>query len=770
MYNMATFFHEVGHLLDPALLRDFMKTLADIKAAVPFVPIPRKELMAAYNVLTDKRYTDLVFTLVQSIMNIGLDAHDEEAISVNYSAMVGRCLRLALGVDKATHLTLQQMRAAGCSEMDIRNSLIFEYIRFGGEEGLLVEDTDDKLSDPAYLFVQTVKTPLDVLRFSDDADARRAAAFEVFAALWPVILQEMQDRSSPPPQQSPSSSDEGAQGGEGTEDGQDSDGSNNSDSSRSQNGNASKPDASNSGKGNSDSGPSPSQDSSGAAGNDGQQKNDNASEAGSQTGSQESTSEDGKQESSGSSGAESSSEDRGGSQSKKNDSNAENGKQSGSQNSSGNTDKTDSFSGSNASDSSNGSEEQGSDVNGNAAENGPAGQQETGSNAEKAGNGKSSKPELQSRPEWTPDPDVISDIVKQIKEIAQSFETKTPEKTAGKSIKVNSNSSGKDQDDRGEEMGRSAFEKVLQQHAASKAEELADKEVNQGTDRSIKGVIKTLDATSPHKNLPVYTHRSNVTPELQRRYEQLESELHPVRRRLVEAMRRMFEELRDGATLRKRSYGRIDAKNFQRVPTDQKFFMKKKAPQDVPHLAICVVVDRSGSMTCGEECSRIYFCCRAAILLEGFASDLDIPIMVCGHNKAARGINFYISRDFEAPRRSKRVFALADTTTSGCNRDGYAFLIASELLAKRPEEDKLLIILSDGCPNDDYYGGDSAAEDIRNILKRAERKYGIETIACAFGDSKEQVKEIYGSKCLDISDLSTLPRTLTKIVRERLEE
>ena len=101
------------------------------------------------------------------------------------------------------------------------------------------------------------------------------------------------------------------------------------------------------------------------------------------------------------------------------------------------------------------------------------------------------------------------------------------------------------------------------------------------------------------------------------------------------------------------------------------------------------------------------------------------------------------------------------------NRDGCALNIAAKLLEARHEQVKLLIVISDGRPNHTDYGGEKAAEDIKDIIKQCKQKE-IEVIACAIGDDKENIRAIYGDGFVDISDLKALPKTLVNIVRKRI--
>lgn len=94
-------------------------------------------------------------------------------------------------------------------------------------------------------------------------------------------------------------------------------------------------------------------------------------------------------------------------------------------------------------------------------------------------------------------------------------------------------------------------------------------------------------------------------------------------------------------------------------------------------------------------------------------------------------------------------------------------LIASELLSRRTEQIKLLIVISDGRPNGTNYGGRSAIKDMQDIVKKYKKK-GIQTFAAAIGNDKDVIKSIYGDEFLDISDLSKLPKAMVSLVKKRI--
>ena len=101
----------------------------------------------------------------------------------------------------------------------------------------------------------------------------------------------------------------------------------------------------------------------------------------------------------------------------------------------------------------------------------------------------------------------------------------------------------------------------------------------------------------------------------------------------------------------------------------------------------------------------------------------------------------------------------------GCNRDGAALQFVGNHLYERPEEKKILIIISDGQPNAYSYGGDEAAADLRQIKNNLRGKEII-LIAAAIGDDKDNIQDIYGKSYLNITDLKKMPKIFAKIIEQ----
>lgn len=320
-----------------------------------------------------------------------------------------------------------------------------------------------------------------------------------------------------------------------------------------------------------------------------------------------------------------------------------------------------------------------------------------------------------------------------------------------------SNSAKTDKNDSGEDM----LSSVLDAIANSKAE----KNVQDGITSNTNAVIKAINQNGNHANIRTYVSpQTNINNDDIRVYNSLMNDLKGYSRRLQKQMRDALRDLRDGDVSHRKLHGnRLEAKNAYRP--DQRFYANKKLPQDLPEMAISILVDHSGSMH-GE---RINASMKASMLLYDFATSINIPVAVAGHNVRISGqeITYYTYTDFRKVSDNEK-YRLAKMKACSCNRDGAALEIAANLLARRPEEVKLLIIISDGQPNDHGYGGEGAATDLKEIVRKY-KKQGVETIAAAIGSDKERIKEIYGEgSFIDIEDLDKFPKTLVSLVKKRI--
>ena len=318
--------------------------------------------------------------------------------------------------------------------------------------------------------------------------------------------------------------------------------------------------------------------------------------------------------------------------------------------------------------------------------------------------------------------------------------------------------------------GKEAVYQALNSITSEIAQNQAEDELEGEASAVLVDAVTAVNDAGSHKGIKVNTDRVlGVTASDVNNYNMIMEELRPVSRRLQKQMLDALRDLKDGYVQRHKQFGRTIIPSDAYRP-DQRFFANKKLPQDLPDMALSVLVDHSGSM----GGNRIESAMKASLLLHDFCTGLNIPIAVAGHN-AERGVcvNYYIYADYEQIsnkdryRAARMAAALTKMRANNCNRDGAALTISAKLLEKRQEQVRLLIIISDGRPNDEGYGGEEAAKDIQNIVKQCKQR-GIEVLACAIGDDKENIAAIYGDSFIDITDLSKLPKTLVDIVKKRI--
>lgn len=266
-----------------------------------------------------------------------------------------------------------------------------------------------------------------------------------------------------------------------------------------------------------------------------------------------------------------------------------------------------------------------------------------------------------------------------------------------------------------------------------------------------------------HKGVPVRVNRmTEVPPEMVTQYNAIAGPLLAISKQLQKSLLRQLRDRQRGGKQTGLLMGRrLDAHALFR--SDGKVFTKNALPIQPPEMAVGLLLDESGSMA---SCDRATYARASAIILYDFCQALRVPVMVYGHSTGGSGVELYSYSEFDAIDREDQ-YRLVDISARGSNRDGAALRFVAERLSHRPEELKLLILVSDGQPADTGYYGTAAEEDLRGIQQEYRRK-GILFVAAAIGDDKENMERIYGDSFLDITDLNQLPVKLTQVVKRFL--
>ncbi|MGN0166071.1 MAG: vWA domain-containing protein [Lachnospiraceae bacterium] len=296
------------------------------------------------------------------------------------------------------------------------------------------------------------------------------------------------------------------------------------------------------------------------------------------------------------------------------------------------------------------------------------------------------------------------------------------------------------------------------------ATEKAETQYQQEMTEELQKAANDIHYGNAHTGVHVTINRIAYVPDsLKQSYHAVTPMLIRASKRLQKSIAPLLKEESEGGKLKNLQFGkRLDTRAMHHE--DGTFFTRTRLPSEEQKLAVGLLVDESGSMSWGD---RITHAKKTAIVLYDFCQSLQVPITIYGHSTGGRGVELYSYAEFDSIDTSDR-YRLMDMSARGGNRDGAALRFVAEHLAKRPEKQKLLIIISDGQPADTGYYGTEAEADLRGIKKEYSKK-GIKLFAAAIGDDKENIKRIYQDGFLDITKLEDLPKNMTLLVKQYLK-
>ena len=266
---------------------------------------------------------------------------------------------------------------------------------------------------------------------------------------------------------------------------------------------------------------------------------------------------------------------------------------------------------------------------------------------------------------------------------------------------------------------------------------------------------------SKSENLRVYGHYTRVA---KRNIEVLADTL---RRALVARSERETVKSEYGSIVPSRLWklGRShDKKLFERV-------LKKDSSEFVVH----VLIDASGSQR-----SRQSLVALQGYIISEALSSVQIPHRVMGFCTFWDYTVMQRYRDYDDPKEAnKRIF---EFHASSNNRDGLAIRAAAASLRERPEENKVLIVSSDGRPNDIIvnrpnsknpapYAGDYAVRDTASEVRKV-RAEGISVLGVFAGEEQDLQAErrIFGRDFAYIRNIMNFSGVVGLYLKRQLDD
>jgi len=297
---------------------------------------------------------------------------------------------------------------------------------------------------------------------------------------------------------------------------------------------------------------------------------------------------------------------------------------------------------------------------------------------------------------------------------------------------------------------------------SSAAKEFVEMQMEQELSKELQEAVNEIRFGNAHNGVKIVVNRMPSVSEYQmKQYASVAPPLLTISKQMQKHLQRV---LREQAFVGKMTGLHMGRRIEPRMLLDHegRYFSRNKLPGEKKNLAVALLLDESGSMS---SCDRVTYARAAAIIVYDFCKAMDVPVVIMGHTEYGE-VELYAYTDFDS-RDEKDRYRLMDISSRGGNRDGAALRYVAERLMKQPEENKLLMLISDGQPAANGYSGTAAEADLRGIKKEYTNK-GMMFVAAAIGSDKPNIERIYGDAFLDITDLTQLPVLLVKKIEKEL--
>lgn len=319
-----------------------------------------------------------------------------------------------------------------------------------------------------------------------------------------------------------------------------------------------------------------------------------------------------------------------------------------------------------------------------------------------------------------------------------------------------------------EDIAKEIAKEILEEIKAKvQASELQDE-----YDRAAQEVLHTVGCDDAR----VTRETVKATPQMKKAYDDIYKNVEKTAKTCV----RKVSQILDKREFDEEESGFVQGFKFnahEAYRKDRKVFSRQLEPDSKPDVAFSIMVDESGSMWWNNKCQKAR---EAAILFDAISRGLDIPTQIVGHTEDYHPIA-KLYRNFDSSEKEK--YALTQITADGGNIDTVILTGLCEQILARPEEKKVVIVISDGAPcriengiDKESFNGvrlkdqlncrrgmDYASREL-NACVRYYRKKGVKIIGIAV-DELEDIRGIYEEGTLDCTDLNKLPNELVKIFK-----
>lgn len=218
--------------------------------------------------------------------------------------------------------------------------------------------------------------------------------------------------------------------------------------------------------------------------------------------------------------------------------------------------------------------------------------------------------------------------------------------------------------------------------------------------------------------------------------------------------------------------GDIDENSLFKIRMNDDRVMTKQDAVSTKKIAICLLVDESGSMGAGNKVARFEEARNVAIVMAESLRGMDgIEVSIYGHSaeEYMRDCEGVVLREYYSPRQ-KNLASCMEITARQQNHDSYAILHTANLFNRDFHEydRKIMFVISDGEPAGSNYGGKPARKHMNDVSQACSRK-GLEVYGIGIDDafSDKSGKEMYGeNKFVVLKDVQSSLGIMARFIRQ----
>jgi len=202
--------------------------------------------------------------------------------------------------------------------------------------------------------------------------------------------------------------------------------------------------------------------------------------------------------------------------------------------------------------------------------------------------------------------------------------------------------------------------------------------------------------------------------------------------------------------------------NSQHTPSEKIYLSKRKVEKD---LSILLLLDMSLSSDGYADGNRVIDVEKQVSILFGeILNEFKVDFSIDAFYSKTRNYSLFLTlKSFDENWQSAK-YKIGTPQPQGYTRIGTALRHAGQLLAKRPTQNKWLILISDGKPNDyDRYEGKYGIQDVKQALRELKHQ-NIHSYALAIeAEAKYYLPQMFGQNHYQI--LTTPVELLQSLVK-----